>query len=146
MARKRDFHSLKQPEVIIIPMIDIMLFLLVFFMVSTMYMVQLNTLPVSLPAASSPQQETKPTVISVTVNKKGNIFYDLDKKPVVEISDRAKKTLSENPEAVFVVRGDRETSYADITRVLDALKGAGAKHVSLAAQVKGKAAPLPDEE
>ncbi len=146
MGRKRDFHSLKQPEVIIIPMIDIMLFLLVFFMVSTMYMVQLNTLPVSLPAASSPQQETKPTVVSVTVNKKGNIFYDMDTKPAIEISDRAKQTLAEKPDAVFVVRGDRETSYQDITRVLDALKGAGAKHVSLAAQTKAKLADLPQEE
>ncbi len=144
--RKRDFHHLKQPEVIIIPMIDIMLFLLVFFMVSTMYMVQLNTLPVSLPAASSPQQETKPTVISITVNRKGNIFYDMDTKPAIEISDKAKKTLAEKPDAVFVVRGDRETSYQDITRVLDALKGAGAKHVSLAAEAKGKMAPLPEEE
>ncbi len=147
MARKRDFHQLKQPEVIIIPMIDIMLFLLVFFMVSTMYMVQLNTLPVSLPAASSPQQETtKPTVVSVTVNRKGNIFYDMDTKPAIEISDRAKQTLAEKPDALFVVRGDRETSYQDITRVLDALKGAGAKHVSLAAEAKGKMAPLPEEE
>ena len=146
MARKRDFHQLKQPEVIIIPMIDIMLFLLVFFMVSTMYMVQLNTLPVSLPAASSPQQETKPTVVSVTVNRKGNIFYDMETKPSIEISDKAKATLAEKPDAVFVVRGDRETSYQDITRVLDALKGAGAKHVSLAAEAKGKMAPLPQEE
>ena len=38
MRGKRNFHLLSQPEVIIIPMIDIMLFLLVFFMVSTIYM------------------------------------------------------------------------------------------------------------
>lgn len=135
MAR-RDFHQLKQPAVIIIPMIDIMLFLLVFFMVSTMYMVQLNTLPVNLPAAASPSREEKPTVISVTVNKKGNVFYDMDTKPSLEIHDQAAKTLREKPDAVFVVRGDRETSYQDITRVLDALKSAGAKHVSLAADAK----------
>ena len=48
MRGKRNFHLLSQPEVIIIPMIDIMLFLLVFFMVSTIYMVHLNTLPVNL--------------------------------------------------------------------------------------------------
>lgn len=53
MRGKRNFHLLSQPEVIIIPMIDIMLFLLVFFMVSTIYMVHLNTLPVNLPAAQA---------------------------------------------------------------------------------------------
>ena len=52
MRGKRNFHLLSQPEVIIIPMIDIMLFLLVFFMVSTIYMVHLNTLPVNLPGGA----------------------------------------------------------------------------------------------
>ena len=95
MRGKRNFHLLSQPEVIIIPMIDIMLFLLVFFMVSTIYMVHLNTLPVNLPAAQAAQSETKPTVVSVTVNKAGHVFYDMDAKPTVGISERVKKTLAE---------------------------------------------------
>lgn len=134
MKGKRNFHMLSPPAVIIIPMIDIMLFLLVFFMVSTIYMVQLNTLPVNLPTAQAAQAETKPAVISVTVNKAGNVFYDMDTKPTAGISERARKTLAETPEAIFVIRGDRDTNYADITSVLDSLKTAGARHVSLAAE------------
>ena len=126
MRGKRNFHLLSQPEVIIIPMIDIMLFLLVFFMVSTIYMVHLNTLPVNLPAAQAAQSETKPTVVSVTVNKAGHVFYDMDAKPTAGISEK--------PETIFVIRGDRDTNYADITSVLDSLKAAGARHVSLAAE------------
>lgn len=136
MHGRRNFHSMKQPEVIIIPMIDIMLFLLIFFMVSTMYMVQLNTLNVSLPAAEATQLETKPTVVSVTVNKKGNVFYDKETQPTMDVSLKVKKTLREIPGAVFVIRGDRETNYSDITHVLDSLKAAGAKHVSLAVESK----------
>ena len=115
-------------------MIDIMLFLLVFFMVSTIYMVHLNTLPVNLPAAQAAQSETKPTVVSVTVNKAGHVFYDMDANPTAGISERVKKTLAEKPETIFVIRGDRDTNYADITSVLDSLKAAGARHVSLAAE------------
>ena len=74
MRGKRNFHLLSQPEVIIIPMIDIMLFLLVFFMVSTIYMVHLNTLPVNLPAAQAARSETKPTVVSVTVIRRAMSF------------------------------------------------------------------------
>ena len=128
MRGKRNFHLLSQPEVIIIPMIDIMLFLLVFFMVN------LNTLPVNLPAAQAARSETKPTVVSVTVNKAGHVFYDMDTKPTAGISERVKKTLAEKPETIFVIRGDRDTNYADITSVLDSLKAAGARHVSLAAE------------
>ena len=50
---RRDYRVVKEPTVMIIPMIDIMLFLLVFFMISTIYMVQANTLPVNLPAAAA---------------------------------------------------------------------------------------------
>ena len=54
--KRRDFREKTQPLVMIIPMIDIMLFLLVFFMISTIYMVQTNTLPVSLPQSSTAKQ------------------------------------------------------------------------------------------
>lgn len=47
----RDVRNRKTPELIIIPMIDIMFFLLVFFMLSTMYMIDLKTIPVKLPQA-----------------------------------------------------------------------------------------------
>ena len=41
---RRNFHDVREPLVMIVPMIDIMLFLLVFFMLSTMYMVNASTL------------------------------------------------------------------------------------------------------
>ena len=50
---RRDFRITKEPLVMIIPMIDIMLFLLVFFMISTIYMVQTNTVQVALPQAAA---------------------------------------------------------------------------------------------
>lgn len=47
----RDVRNRKTPPLMIIPMIDIMFFLLVFFMLSTMYMIDLKTIPVKLPQA-----------------------------------------------------------------------------------------------
>ena len=46
---RRNFHDVREPLVMIVPMIDIMLFLLVFFMLRTMYMVNASTVQVSLP-------------------------------------------------------------------------------------------------
>ena len=51
--RLKDRRAFSKPEVMIIPMIDIMFFLLVFFMLSTMYMVEQKTIPVNLPQATS---------------------------------------------------------------------------------------------
>ena len=49
--RLRDRKGFDKPEIIIIPMIDIMFFLLVFFMLSTLYMVNLKTVDVNMPKA-----------------------------------------------------------------------------------------------
>lgn len=136
MKQRRDFHKSESPSVVIIPMIDIMMFLLVFFMISTIYMVQLNTLPVNLPAAAAVQRESRPAIISVTVTKDGNVFYDKDRKPSLVLSPRIRQDLAKNKETIFVIRGDRKTSYEAVTRVLDTLKQCGAKHVSLATEDK----------
>ena len=57
--RLRERRSMTKPEVNIIPMIDIMFFLLVFFMMSTLYMVNIKTVNVSLPQASHAETEMK---------------------------------------------------------------------------------------
>ena len=73
--KHRDFREKSQPLVMIIPMIDIMLFLLVFFMLSTMYMVQTNNFQVNLPQSeTSTDAASKPQPISITVTESGEIF------------------------------------------------------------------------
>lgn len=131
---RRDFRVTKEPKVVIIPMIDIMLFLLVFFMISTLYMVQLNTLTVNLPAAAASQRETKPNLTSITVTDKGDVIYDKDEMPVDNLGQRVADSLSSDPNTIFVLRGDRKASYESIAGVLDTLKMAKAKHVSIATE------------
>lgn len=134
---RRNFHHVDKPSIIIIPMIDIMLFLLVFFMISTIFMVQLNTLPVNLPQAAAVQRETKPNIVSITVDADGKITYGMDQTPSELSNSRIKDDLNKDPDAVFVIRGDEKADYASITKVLDALKSNGVKHVSLASERKG---------
>ena len=55
----REWRVSRQPRLMIIPMIDIIFFLLVFFMLSTLYMVEQKTLPVQLPAAQAAQAGLK---------------------------------------------------------------------------------------
>ena len=135
---RRDFRIAEQPKIMIIPMIDIMLFVLVFFMVSTIYMVQLNTLPVNLPAAAAAQRETKPNLVSITITEQGDIVYDKDDLPAENLAERIRNSLTVDSETVFVLRGDRKASYEDMATVLDLLKQSGARHVSIATELKGR--------
>ena len=133
--RRRDFRINAQPTVMIIPMIDIMLFLLVFFMISTIYMVQTNTLQVNLPQATSANMETRPTVVPITVLPDGGILFDKDGVPSGELASRVHAALESNRNAVFVLRGDRSARYESVVAVLDLLKKSGAKHVSIATEI-----------
>ena len=134
---RRNFHEVRDPLVMIIPMIDIMLFLLVFFMLSTMYMVNASTVQVNLPQAASAQQDTRPHIVSITVTERGEILFDRDDTPTKELIVRVKERLAEDPETVFVVRGDKKTDYQYIVSVFDALKEAGTRHVSIATETGG---------
>ena len=131
---KRDFRITKEPLVMIIPMIDIMLFLLVFFMVSTIYMVQTNTIQVALPQAAAANMETRPNIVPITVTDKGDVLYNKDTVPNEQIEAKVKESLAEDPDTVFVLRGDKKTDYGDVVGVLGILKQAGGRHVSIATE------------
>lgn len=133
---RRDYREKQQPLVMIIPMIDIMLFLLVFFMISTIYMVQTNTIQVSLPHASKAVRETRPGIVPITVTGTGDILYDKDTVPSGDLAKRVKETLEADSETVFVLRGDRSVSYEHVVYVLDILKKSGTKNISIATEVK----------
>ena len=135
--RLRDRRAFEKPEVMIIPMIDIMLFLLVFFMISTIYMVQANTLPVNLPAAAAARRETRPHIVAITVQADGTIQYERDAVRPPELSPHVRQALANDAETIFVLRGDKQATYENIVAVLDVLKQCGARHVSIATERKG---------
>ena len=79
--RLRDRRAACKPEVNIIPMIDIMFFLLVFFMMSTLYMVNIKTVDVNLPQAQHAETQMKVTYL-VTMKADGSLW--LEDKPIAE--------------------------------------------------------------
>ena len=135
--RRRDFREKTQPLVMIIPMIDIMLFLLVFFMISTIYMVQTNTLPVSLPTAATATQETRPNIVPITVMESGDVLFDKDSVPNQQLAEKVHKALESDKDTIFVLRGDKAARYESVVAVLDLLKKSGARRVSIATELKG---------
>ena len=76
--RLRDRKAFARPEVMIIPMIDIMFFLLVFFMMSTLYMVNIKTVDVNMPKAQTAETQMNVNYL-VTLKADGS----LDRKSVV---------------------------------------------------------------
>lgn len=75
----RDVRNRKTPPLMIIPMIDIMFFLLVFFMLSTMYMIDMKTIPVKLPQAKNAATDTT-TTFAVTMRPTVAFIWAMPKR------------------------------------------------------------------
>nr|WP_092073032.1 biopolymer transporter ExbD [Dendrosporobacter quercicolus]NSL48802.1 biopolymer transporter ExbD [Dendrosporobacter quercicolus DSM 1736]SDM53110.1 biopolymer transport protein ExbD [Dendrosporobacter quercicolus] len=129
----RSLRVENQPQLMIIPMIDIIFFLLVFFMMSTLYMVEQHTIPVNLPQAAASQQD-KPQSINVTVLENGNVMFNMEEMPVNLLAKRVNLELGKQSDTVFILRGDKQVPYGQVIAVLDELKLSGAQRVAVAVE------------
>ena len=133
--RLRDRHAITKPEIMIIPMIDIMFFLLVFFMMSTLSMVNVKTVDVDMPQAQSAETKLAVTYV-VTMRRDGQLF--LEDKPLEETAliEQAAAEAAQNSRFSVVVRADQGLDYGMVIALLDRFKSRGILHIGLAAQGK----------
>ena len=133
----------REPEkarIEIIPMIDVVFFLLVFFMISTLSMTVNHSLPVNLPKAASSQQELGKTA-NLTVTKDGAMF--LNKEPVTlqDMVSKVKAELAKAPELSVIVTADDQTSHGAIVAVIDEMRVAGVSRLAIAVNPKRRTQP-----
>ncbi len=132
-SRKFTARSESQiPELNIIPMIDIMFFLLVFFMLSTMYMINLKTIPVRLPQAAHAAVDTS-TTFAVTVKDDGTIYLGDQQTDEKSLVLQAAMEQKSNPRLAVVIRAEKGVEYDKVITLIDHLKGAGVARFGLAA-------------
>lgn len=130
--RLRNRRMAEKPEINIIPMIDIMFFLLVFFMMSTLYMVQVKTVDVDMPQAASAETQLAVSYV-VTMKKDGSLY--LEDQPITEEALLARAAAEQQRTAKFsvVVRADQGLDYGMVIGLLDKFKARGITHIGLAA-------------
>lgn len=120
----------KKARIEIIPLIDIMFFLLASFMMVSLSQVHMKGIKVNLPTASSGQTQTKREYISVSVDKDGHYFFDKDEVKDEELISRLKKVHDSAPDAKVFVRGDKDSVHLNVSHALDILRSAGFYKIS----------------
>ena len=130
--RLRDRRAFGKPEVVIIPMIDIMFFLLVFFIMSTLYMVNVKTVDVNLPKAQSAQTQLNVTYL-VTVRKDGSLWLEDQPIDADTLVQQARMESQKNPRFAVVVRADGDMNSSGVMALLDRFRQAGITRFGLAA-------------
>jgi len=128
----------RRARVEMLPLIDIVFLLLVFFIYAMMSMALHRGLPVDLPESAAAQKERENATIAVTVRKDGSVFIDEVETGLDGLRSALKTRTagSRNPPTVLLF-ADREVSYQRIFAVLDHINQAGISRISMQADAGG---------
>lgn len=122
----------KKARIEIIPMIDTMFFLLVFFMVATMSMTVTRGLPVNLPKSGTGKKEELKDSRSITISKAGLIYLDKNEIKKEELFKSLNRDFSSNPEMLVIINADEEVSHGKVVEVMDTVKLSGITRLAIA--------------
>ena len=119
------------------PLVDVMLVLLIIFLITIPVVTQ--SINVKLPNETNLPRQTKPENIEIAVNKDGDVFWNLqlvaDNSTLV---DKLKKVSVLDPQPEVHIRGDQESRYESIGRVVFACQRAGILKISFVTEPASK--------
>ena len=127
--------GIKKPRIEMLPLIDIVFLLLVFFIYAMLSMAVHRSLPVSLPVSSTAEINSE-GVLTVSARQNGEIFLDSIRVSLEELrvflQDKAQKAPNDKSVQVDLF-ADKALSYQELYKILDVIKTAGISNVSLQA-------------
>ena len=128
-------RQIKKARIEIIPMIDTIFFLLVFFMISTLSMARYSGLPVNLTKAATGQQPPTESA-AVTIAADGTI--SIDKQPVTrdQVHNVLQSRLNKNSDLVVLINADERVEHGLVVEVMDQARQAGVTRMAIAVKPK----------
>jgi len=105
----------------IVPMIDVIFAILTFFIISSLDLIRLESIPVNLPKASTSKLvQDKPLVL--TIDRENNIF--LENKPIdpALLVDQIKNVITNKSTDILVISADKEIAYGEVVDVIDQIR------------------------
>lgn len=127
----------KKARIEIVPMIDTVFFLLVFFMIASLAMTTMKGMPVNLPKSST-ASDRSPVRTVVTVTHTGSYYIDKQQVAFEEIHPVLSARLKDNPKMVVVINCDKGQNWGRGIEVMDEAKRAGAELLTIATEPKVK--------
>lgn len=137
MIKLRQRDGGKAPEPMLSPMIDMIFLLLVFFIVSTMYMTEIKSVPIRLPVAQNSETVAKSN-FTVTLKKDGSLYLDEQKIALEQLVQNASLSSKQDENFSVILRAEANVEYEKVIKLMDALKGGGVTRFGLATDIGEK--------
>jgi biopolymer transport protein ExbD len=122
---------IKRARIEIIPLIDIMFFLLAAFMLVSLTMINMKGIDVNLPTATSAQPNNQPDFTIVSIDALMDIYFEKEKVAKEDVLPRLQKLYDANHNIRIFVRADKDATYENVVFVLDKARTAGIQKVGL---------------
>ena len=122
---------IKRARIEIIPLIDIMFFLLAAFMLVSLTMINMKGIDVNVPTATSAQANSLPDFTIVSIDALMDIYFEKEKVAKEDVLPRLQKLYDSNHNVRIFVRADKDATYENVVFVLDKARTAGIQKVGL---------------
>lgn len=126
----------RQARIEIVPMIDVMMFLLVFFVLISINVLPALGLKIKPPSSASPDQIVERQRVTVTLDKDGGIFIDRQPVLITDLAQRLAGLSTPEKKPPVVIAGDEASTLQSVVGVLDALKLVGVSSAQIVTRNK----------
>jgi len=136
----RGSRSREAPEINFIPLIDVLLVILIFLMVTTTYQ-RVAELQITLPEADADQMKQRPKEINVGVDAQGRYVIDrtvFTFSSVSALASALKRAAGEAKDPVVIISADANATHQSVIHVMEAARAAGLIHITFATQTPAK--------
>lgn len=123
----------KKTSINIIPMIDVIFFLLVFFMLFTTFRTNPFGLEMQLPEAVTATEQKEEHIV-ININENGEFFHEENQVSISELRNNIADSFNENPNLTVILNSDKNARYEHIITVMDNLRKIGVYNIFLAAE------------
>ena len=127
-------RRIEEPEIVVIPMIDVMMFLLFFFMVASLAMAVQNGLPVALPKASTGKDQRSQSV-TITLLPDGSVYLNVAKTTIDKLG-LGLRAIGVSKTTLVTLNSDEKVPYGSVVAVMDEARKAGVQNFGFATNRK----------
>ncbi len=120
----------RKSRIVIIPLIDIMFFLLASFMMISLQMSRTANIHVDLPAATQARQDYKPDMINIAVDKSGVVWLEKQEISLAELGLVLSNRFRADTNLPVYISGDKDTLHGDMVNVYQAVRTVGIQKVA----------------
>ena len=122
----------KKARIEIIPLIDIMFFLLAAFMLASLTMIRMESIKMDLPTATQAARDFKPDILNISVDKLGDMYVQKTQVNLVQLHLILSNKFRVNTNLPVYISGDKDATHGSVIRVLDIVRQEGIQKVSFA--------------